>query len=211
LLNPVSGVSRFSSRRRPGSPVRAPFLCLLVSRRASSAASACGRCQRRGPAPWRRVRCRCRRLGGSWPARCPEAQPPGRARLHRTMPALLVNFSPRAIFALMGARPAFTRCRIMLRSNSANAPVVRNKSLPVGVVVSRCSARTASAPTTRRSPGAESRARPSASRTTSAATCGLRRPHPTASVSTRQCQIGAARASSTVAKAFICRFLGIHV
>ena len=38
----------------------------------------------------------------------------------------------------MALRPAFTRCWIMLASNSEKAPVTWKSSMPVGVVVSRC-------------------------------------------------------------------------
>jgi hypothetical protein len=66
---------------------------------------------------------------------------PGRPRRLRTMPALVVKRPSRLILALMALRPAFTRCRIMLRSNSEKAPVTWKSSLPVGVVVSRCGLR----------------------------------------------------------------------
>ena len=37
---------------------------------------------------------------------------------------------------ILGAQPALTRVRIIERSNSVNAPVIWNMSLPAGVVVS---------------------------------------------------------------------------
>jgi hypothetical protein len=62
---------------------------------------------------------------------------PSRPRRLRTMPALAVKCPSRLILALMALSPAFTRCRIMLRSNSEKAPVTWKRSLPVGEVVSR--------------------------------------------------------------------------
>src|SRR5262249_57382792 len=43
------------------------------------------------------------------------------------------SFTPWATARL---RPAFIRCRVMVRSNSAKAPVSWKTSLPIGVVVS---------------------------------------------------------------------------
>ena len=47
-----------------------------------------------------------------------------------------VNCPSLSILALIVRRSALVRCRIIVRSNSANAPVIWNRSLPMGDVVS---------------------------------------------------------------------------
>src|SRR5262249_54161948 len=89
-----SPVSRFVADGALAPPSGRHSFCLLISRRASSGASACGRCQRRGPAPWRPVRCR-RRLRRILACSMSAGAAPGLPSRERTTPALLSYFSPR--------------------------------------------------------------------------------------------------------------------